>query len=191
MNGIENITEKIKSDALIEAQKIADRASSEADEILSRYEEKAKLERENILSTAQREAGNIMLRNDSQCGITARNHHLYAQREIINEAFKQGLVELQNIPEERYISWMAGKIRDAETAPAEIILNKKDKEAIGAKLIEKAKGEYPLCLSQEEGNFAGGFILKEGQIETNCTFEVLINSSKEDLEGEVATLLFE
>ena len=45
-------------------------------------------------------------------------------------------------------------------------------------------------LSDETGNFAGGCIIKEGNIETNCTFEVLVKGMRDELEQEVSNVLF-
>ncbi len=41
-------------------------------------------------------------------------------------------------------------------------------------------------LSSKVGEFAGGFILKQGSIEHNCTFEVLVSAVRDELEGEVS-----
>ncbi len=45
-------------------------------------------------------------------------------------------------------------------------------------------------LSDKTGDFAGGFILKQGAIESNCTFEVLVGQVREELEGEASSILF-
>ena len=50
------------------------------------------------------------------------------------------------------------------------------------------KGE--LKLSNETRDIKGGFILEKNGIEVNNTFEALVNSLKEDLEYEVANVLF-
>ena len=41
------------------------------------------------------------------------------------------------------------------------------------------------------GPMAGGLILRDDKVETNCSFEVLIHLQKEDLAAEVARALFE
>ena len=83
------------------------------------------------------------------------------------------------------------------TGDAALVLNKADKAAIGAALpaeIEKrcaaAGRACKVTLSGATGSFAGGFILDQGSTETNCTFEVLSTSVKEELEAQVDAALF-
>ena len=45
-------------------------------------------------------------------------------------------------------------------------------------------------LSKEYGDFAGGLIMKRGNIEANCTVELLIELCKADLSADVAKVLF-
>jgi V/A-type H+-transporting ATPase subunit E len=48
-----------------------------------------------------------------------------------------------------------------------------------------------LTLSQETRNIRGGFILVDGDVEVNCTFETLVRLQREKLEKEVAQILFD
>ena len=102
------------------------------------------------------------------------------------------LTELTKLDGEKYLGWMERQVKAAQTADAEIVLNAKDREKYGRQLVAHAQsGAHKLALAADSGDFAGGFVLREGQIETNCTFEVLISSGREDLEGEIAAVLFE
>lgn len=47
-----------------------------------------------------------------------------------------------------------------------------------------------LTLGDSRIDASGGFILKNGNIETNCTWEMLVRWIKDDLEAEVAKRLF-
>lgn len=65
--------------------------------------------------------------------------------------------------------------------------------AIGQKLraMKAAADLYRgVTLSETPGKFRGGFILRQGNIESNCTFEVLVAGVKEQMEAEVANVLF-
>ena len=48
-----------------------------------------------------------------------------------------------------------------------------------------------LSLSEETRNIMGGFVMVDGDIEINCTFETLIRLQREQLEKEVAQVLFD
>ena len=47
-----------------------------------------------------------------------------------------------------------------------------------------------LTVSQETRSTDGGFILRDGRIEVNCTFGALIRAERERTAGEAAKLLF-
>lgn len=47
-----------------------------------------------------------------------------------------------------------------------------------------------LTLAEETRNIKGGFIMVDGDVELNCTFETLVRLQREKLEKEVANLLF-
>lgn len=47
-----------------------------------------------------------------------------------------------------------------------------------------------LSLSEETRNIKGGFIMVDGDVEINCTFETLVRLQREKLEKEVAQTLF-
>ncbi len=53
------------------------------------------------------------------------------------------------------------------------------------------QGSTMLTLSEENRNIKGGFILIDGKVETNCSFETLVRLEKNSMSGEVAKLLFD
>jgi V/A-type H+-transporting ATPase subunit E len=62
-------------------------------------------------------------------------------------------------------------------------------DSLNAELKDKGlKGEIRLL--KKEGSFRGGFILEKNGIEINNTYEALISSLRDELEFEVAKVLF-
>ena len=57
--------------------------------------------------------------------------------------------------------------------------------------LEEAGKPAALTLSKDEGDFAGGLILRRGSIEVNCTVELLVELSQGELSAKVAELLFQ
>ena len=51
-------------------------------------------------------------------------------------------------------------------------------------------GGAKLTLSDETGDFKGGLILRRGNIEVNCTAELLVELARGDMSAEIAGLLF-
>ena len=63
-----------------------------------------------------------------------------------------------------------------------------NKVAAGVSAI--AQGTAMLTLSEETRPIQGGFILKNGNIEVNCTFDTLVRLQKAETAGAVAKKLF-
>ena len=53
-----------------------------------------------------------------------------------------------------------------------------------------AAGTAQLTLSQETRPIQGGFILKDGNVEVNCTFDTLVRLQRTEIAGAVANILF-
>ena len=73
-----------------------------------------------------------------------------------------------------------------------LILNKQGLEFVNASFIEElnSKVNAEITLSETVGNFKGGFILENNGIEINSTYEALVSSLRDELEFEVAKVLF-
>lgn len=63
-----------------------------------------------------------------------------------------------------------------------------DKVVTGATAV--LAGTAMLTLSEESRPMAGGLVLKDDKVETNCTFETLIHLQRDTLAAEVAKTLF-
>ena len=63
-----------------------------------------------------------------------------------------------------------------------------DRVVTGASAVLSGTGM--LTLAEESRPMAGGLILRDGRVETNCSFEVLIRLQRGALSAEVAQVLF-
>ena len=81
----------------------------------------------------------------------------------------------------------------APTLPGEVTSSKAgailDKVVTGASAV--LNGTAMLTLAEETRPMDGGFILSDGAVEVNCTFDTLIRLQRGALAGEVAKVLFE
>lgn len=193
MDNISKILEAIRADGQTEASKITAAGKKNADEVMKLYSEEAGIEEEAILKKAHKEADEITQRGVSQAGIESRNIKLMARRQALEKSFELAKEKLSALPEKEKLAMyvkLVGKY--SGTKDATVVLNESDKKAFGKKLASEASKKHDLKvnLAQETGDFLGGLIIQEGEIETNCTFEVLINDTKKETESEVAAMLF-
>lgn len=195
MNGIEKITQRIEADAQAEIDRILSEAREEADQITGRYKAQAEAEAASLAARNEKSAVEREERLVSVAQMEARKVSLAAKQEMVEQAFRLALDKLCAMPEGDYIAAAAKLL--AEAAPdgkGAAVFSEQDRKRIGQKAVDAANAQLgekgKLTLSQETRDIRGGFILVNGSVEVNCTFETLVRLQKGAMSGEVAKLLF-
>ena len=123
-----------------------------------------------------------------------RKGTLAVKQEMVSLAFDKALEALCGLPEEDYVAFLAGLAAKASvTGDEEILLNARDRAAVGEKVVAAANAKLDggkLTLAADSGDFAGGLILRRGNVEANCTAELLVELARGDLSAEIAGILF-
>lgn len=193
LNDISVLIDKIMGEAKGHSERIEAAAKAEAESTLTRYKAEAETEAARITDAAQAQAEAVARRAQSQGGIEERNLLLTARRELIDSAFAKAYELLCTLPDDQKAGFLTRMAVESQTADAQIVFSQKD-AALGREVVKRvneanaAKG-ISLTLAPEAGSFGGGFILRQGSVETNCTFEVLVKNIQPRLEAEIAALL--
>ena len=190
MKDLSTLTDKILDEAKLQAQATLDAANSDVQNILKAAQAEADTAAEQIAQNAKHQCEAIHRRAQSQAGIEERSMLLGARRNAIDSAFRLALEKLCAYPQDKVADFLAALAAKYQTVDAELIFNAKDAE-LGKLVCQKlSAGAHKAELSSTQGSFAGGFIIKEGSVETNCTFEVLIKGIADEVEADVAQILF-
>jgi len=198
MNGIDKIAGKIAADAKVEAEAILADARAQAGVIADEYARQAKEESGRILAAGQALSVEIGRRADSASDQEAKQQLLSTKQNMISRAFDEALAKLVALPEDEYVALLARLAADAApSGGGEIVLSARDHQTRGTKVLESANRllaqagkQGNLTLSAQTGDFAGGLLLKSGDVEVNCTLETILRLSREELTLEVAAALF-
>lgn len=189
---IENITAKILSEANDAASAIIENANAESAKIINEAKNKAAQIINEAATNTDAEADTLKQRKVSAAELESRKILLSAKQEMINKSFEQALMKLSTLPEDKYLEYLLKEITKTSLNEGELILNKEDKINIGEKIVkivnEKTNGN--ITLSSNTITASGGFVLKNGNIEINSTFESIISSIKDELTFEVANVIF-
>ncbi|SFP09177.1 V/A-type H+-transporting ATPase subunit E [Oscillibacter sp. PC13] len=194
MNGIEKITARIDEEAQAEIDRILTDARARADEIAAKYqaqadEEAAALAARNEKSAAEREERLV-----SVAQMESRKVLLAAKQEMVEKSYALALEKLCAMADAQYVEVLAAlMVQASSTGHEEAVFSKKDREQVGEAAVKRANELLQggrLTLSEETRGITGGFILKEGNIEVNCTFETLVRLQKAETAGAVAERLF-
>ncbi|MBE6688556.1 MAG: hypothetical protein E7588_04665 [Ruminococcaceae bacterium] len=198
MNDIKNITDRIISDAKAYADEVINSAKAQAEEILDEYKKKSdKLVTSEHLK-AQHTAADMVSRTESAQKMLERNALLNAKCEIIDEVFERALKELTQLSAEKYTVLLTSIFEKADISESCVIcMNQKDLGTVGNSFLEKAKeimlGKYAdssVILSDVPAKISGGFIVKSGNIEYNCSLENCLADFRKSHENDILKLLF-
>ena len=199
MKGIEKLVARILADAENECAAVKKESDERCSAIKADAEKKAqdeywRLVREGVKDTEQR-----VQRMDRTARLEARKSVLNMKQETVSRAFELAKDKIAELPERDYVAFLAREAADAAvTGQEEVILCKRDRDNVGAKAVKAAnellaaKGMTALLtLSDTTREMAGGLVLKQGDIEVNCTVDTLLDLTRDELAARVADVLFE
>ena len=206
--------DRILQDANAQAAAIADRYRSQAQaedaDLLAKSQRAAAEREERLISAAQMEARKTLLSARQEmverayqraleklCSLP-KEQYVELMAAMLVQVSSTGREEAIFSPEDREDAGRAAVSRANELLAKEAapelplgdgavasFLNK-----VAANVSAFAQGTAMLTVAEETRPIQGGFVLRNGRIEVNCTFEALIRSEREQTAGAVAKLLF-
>ena len=221
MTGLSKITDKILDEARRDAAAKLAEADAEVARISSEYAEKANNITAAANAAAKSEAAEIAQRARSGEKTLRKNALLQTQSEMIDRAFAVARKEVAELEGEARLDLLTGllcaclwseydaeKQREAiygedekdEPFIYEVLLNQRDRDKLGARLMESFKrrivgkdmGDLPerVRLSSDTADIEGGLVLRRGSVEINNSVEAIFSYLRPRLEAEVAKILF-
>ena len=193
---IENIINQIGEDARAESDSLLSVARAEADAVRERAAKEAERLRSEALKKAKERAEEHARRIETLAGLELRKEVLQEKKNLIGEAFAKAEERITSLPPEEYLAFLRPIILGAvDSGNEEVILSKRHRSMFTADFLNTLNHELGpqkgrLRLIDESGEFSGGFILRDGKMETNMTLRSLMDSRRDDLEPKVAGILF-
>ena len=195
MKGIERITDRIGADVQAEIDGVMGKAQAKADEIRQGYEAQAAKARTEAENRSRKAAEDREARLVDAAEMDRRKLLLSAKQEMVGKAFDLALEKLCAMEDAQYAAVTAKML--AEAAPSGgrgTVYFPDGKAAVGAEAVKQANailGEKGrLTLAPETRPIQGGFLLVDGSVEVNGTFETLVRFQKGTMASEVAKILF-
>lgn len=196
MTGLDKILAVIRDEAAAEAQQVINEAKAQAEEILAAAKAENDAKTARIDATAVQDVADVERSLESAIVLQRRQRTLEQKQLLLAETLKMALDSLYELPEDTYFELLARLARDAaEPGEGELLLNEKDKARLPADFEQKLAGEMPagstLKLSSITRPIDGGFVLKYGDVEENCSFEAIFNARGEEFSDLVRDILFQ
>jgi len=185
---LENILNKINENAHLKAKEIENKAEAQAQEIIKKAEEEASQLRQRIVKEESSRIAEIFHRNIVAARLKSKGEILEQKRQKVDLCFDKALEGLIRLEDGLYLR-LAGNMLAAVkfSGKAEIIFSHNDKLRISAEFVRNINPEISLGFSDE---LRAGFILKGKGIRFDNSFEKILASRRQDLEPQVAKILF-
>ncbi len=195
MKGTEKLIAHIKADADAQVNAILAQAEQQCAGIRGDFDKQAAALYAERLRAGVKETQDKVDGEARIARMEGRKELLAAKQELVSRSFRKAQEQIVSLPEEQYVAFLAKLAAQASvTGEEKIVLNARDRKAIGEKLVKAANARLKngrLSLAEETGDFAGGLILRRGSIEANCTVELLVELSRSELSAQVAEILFQ
>lgn len=195
MKGTEKLIAHIKADADAQVDAILAQAEQQCAGIRADFDKQAAALYAERLRAGVKETQDQVDGAERIARMEGRKEMLAAKQDMVSRSFRKAQEQIVSLPADKYVAFLAKLAAEASvTGEEEIVLNARDRKAIGEKLVKAANarlGNGKLTLSDATGDFAGGLILRRGSIEANCTVELLVELSQSELSAKVAEILFQ
>ncbi len=196
MTGTEKILRHIAAQAEEESGKILAAARDEIGKIEARSAADTELIRKNGEAKAEAFMTDARSRSEAALAMKKRRELLALKGRLIREAVDKAYDRLLDLPDGEYFAFLNGMLKDhVQNGDGVLFLNSRDTARCpdefiaGAKAMAEAKGGS-LVLSEEPADIDGGFILRYGGIEENCSLKAVFAERADDLKDAVREVLF-
>lgn len=190
MADISKITEYITEKAKNEAEETIKEAGERRNKRLSEAKSKADAETVGIIEKAEAQAGRIKIMAKSAAERERLKRLLALKNTAVSDVIKKAKNTACNMPNDEYMQLISRLIQKYSTGEkGTVYFNAADKKRITEE-IKKVILEHNLIIADDDLNIDGGFVLKYGYVEENCTIDAMFRERAEEFTDYISENLF-
>lgn len=192
MAKLQELTDQIISVAREQVSDIKKESERNYQKIMDEAKIQGKNDMEEILANARKEAERITSRAISSSAKDTTQGKLSLKMELIEDTISSAYESVLKAGPNAYMSRLAKILTKKVKSDAKdgiILFNKKDKENLSKEILDIIK-KSGLSVSDETLNIDGGFVLRYGKIEENCSIEALFRENRDMLIDYIGKNLF-
>ncbi|MDL2219115.1 V-type ATP synthase subunit E [Ruminococcaceae bacterium OttesenSCG-928-O06] len=195
MTGLDKILQEIRDEAAAEAQQALAKAKAEADEILAAAKTESDAKVAAIEAAATQDVADIERSQESAAALQRRQRTLAQKQTLLAETLDRALQALYALDEDAYFALLSRQaVKAAQPGEGILMLNEKDKKRLPAGFEKQVADALPagasLKVSDATRPIDGGFVLKYGDVEENCSFEAIFNARTDEFSDMIREVLF-
>jgi V/A-type H+-transporting ATPase subunit E len=189
LDGIQAILDRILADARDRSDYLIAQADQAAADTVTTAKANGEqlLAQADVLASGQAEA--ILSRARSAVAMEKRKTMLQARQDLIDATIVRAGYLVQQLPDADKVSFCRSLLQTAKINKGSVILPASDRR-LGSAILTGLDHETSFVLDDEDGDFTGGLIIRQGQVEENLTLDLLIKNSRTQLVQLAASILF-
>ena len=195
MSGLDNIIKTIRDDAAAEAKAVLDRARESAARRLSEAKAATDSACGRIVEEGQRRADSAGARAESGAAMEKRRTLLAKKQALLDQAVLSAREAVLNMPEGEYFDFLTRlAVENAEQGVGVMFLSKRDLQRLPdgyhAALNRALPDGASLDISATAEPIDGGFVLRYGEIDRNCSLAAIFDENRERILDAAQDALF-
>lgn len=193
MESMEKVKDKILKEANNDSRRIFEKGRYEGRDAVYKAQRLAEKMELDSRQKAEKDAEALKNGRKSVAELEARKLRLAAKQAVVANAFDTALDRLAAMDREDYTRLLAERAKEAAVQGGELLFSEKDRAEIGEKIVDlvnAGRTDAKVSLGSDTINARGGFVLRSGAVEINCTLETMVADIREEVTPQVVKALF-
>jgi len=189
---LDDIKKRIEADAKKESEEILDKAKKQVEEIRKNTADETRKLKEEYDRKLEKEKPEIFERRKIVARLDVQKMKLGARRKLIDQVFDKALERLQQMDTSEYEKFIKSLLQQASEEGEGVVVPGREEKVLTTDWLKKFNDENGtrIELSEDRLQTRGGFVYRKGNIDINCSFTMLLDSLREDLEAGIVKSLF-
>ena len=187
-----DIKAKIKNEAQAQIKVLEAENDEKVREISRKVNAEIKEVQDAYAARLGREEPEVLRRREIVAELDAKRVDLGVRQQLMGEAFEAALKQMVELVPDKYVKFADKLMAQAVVTGSEVVLVGKNEKHLDQRWLDGYNSAHntKLTLSADRLPISGGFVLRNDRIDTNCSWEMLIEDARADIETEVVKRLF-
>jgi V/A-type H+-transporting ATPase subunit E len=187
-----DIKAKIKAESQAQIKALEAENDAKVREISRSVNAEIKAVQDSYASRLAKEEPEVLKRREIVAELDAKRIDLGVRQRLVTEAFEASLKQLAEMAPDKYVKFADKLMAQAVVTGQEVVFVGKNEKHLDQRWLDgyNASHSTSLTLSPDRLPITGGFVLRNDRIDTNCSWDMLIEDARADIETEVVKRLF-
>lgn len=187
-----DIKARISAEAQDQIRAIEAENDARVAEITGKAEAEVKAIRDSYGERLSKEEPEVARRRKIVAELDAAKVDLGVRQTLVGEAFESSLRQLAEMPRDQYVAFANRLMEQAVRTGHEVVLVGRGEKHLDKSWLDEYNTAHQtsLVLSPDRLFISGGFVLRDGRIDVNCSWDMLLEDIRSEIESEVVRKLF-